>query len=71
MRDYSLDRAVDLLNRGFADYVLPMLRALLARYPLKTWRVPALCPEEAGGPFARVGFERGSLSQYQMIRGWA
>jgi ribosomal protein S18 acetylase RimI-like enzyme len=48
-----------------------LLRALLARYPRKTWRVPALCPEEAGGPFERAGFERGSLSQFQMIREWA
>jgi GNAT superfamily N-acetyltransferase len=48
-----------------------LLRALLARYPLKTWRVPALCPEEAGRPFERAGFERSSLSQLQMIREWA
>jgi ribosomal protein S18 acetylase RimI-like enzyme len=48
-----------------------LLRALLARYPLKTWRVPALCPEETGGPFERAGFERGALSQFQMIREWA
>ncbi len=48
-----------------------LLQALLARYAQKTWRVPALCPEEAGGPFERVGFERGSLSQFQMIREWA
>jgi ribosomal protein S18 acetylase RimI-like enzyme len=48
-----------------------LLRALLAEYPLKTWRVPALCPEEAGGPFERAGYERISLSQFQMIREWA
>jgi ribosomal protein S18 acetylase RimI-like enzyme len=45
-----------------------LLRALLARHPQKTWRVPALCPEEAGRPFERAGFERSSLSQFQMIR---
>jgi ribosomal protein S18 acetylase RimI-like enzyme len=48
-----------------------LLRALLACYPRKTWRVPALCPEEAGGPFEKAGFERTSLSQFQMIRDWA
>ena len=48
-----------------------LLRALLARHPRKTWRVPALCPEEAGGPFEKAGFERTSLSQLQMIREWA
>jgi ribosomal protein S18 acetylase RimI-like enzyme len=48
-----------------------MLRALAARYPQKTWRVPALCPEEAGGPFEKAGFERSSLSQLQMIVEWA
>jgi hypothetical protein len=46
-------------------------RALLARYPQKTWRVPALCPEEAGGPFEKAGFERSSLSQLQMTVEWS
>jgi ribosomal protein S18 acetylase RimI-like enzyme len=48
-----------------------LLRALLARHPQKTWRVPALCPEEAGWPFEKAGFERTPLSQFQMIREWA
>jgi ribosomal protein S18 acetylase RimI-like enzyme len=48
-----------------------LLRALLARHPQKTWRVPALCPEEAGGPFEKAGFEQTTLSQFQMIREWA
>jgi GNAT superfamily N-acetyltransferase len=48
-----------------------LLRALLARSPQKTWRVLELCPEEAGGPFEKAGFERTSLSQFQMIRDWA
>jgi ribosomal protein S18 acetylase RimI-like enzyme len=45
---------------------LRLLRATMARYPGKTWRVPPLCPEEMGGLFERAGFERGSLSQLQM-----
>jgi ribosomal protein S18 acetylase RimI-like enzyme len=48
-----------------------LLQVLLARHPGKTWRVPALCPEEATGPFEKLGFERISLSQRQMIREWA
>jgi ribosomal protein S18 acetylase RimI-like enzyme len=48
-----------------------LLRALLAHNPEKTWRVPALCPKETGGPFERAGFECTSLSQFQMIREWA
>ena len=48
-----------------------LLRELLARYPQKTWRVPALCPEEVGGPFEKAGFERTSLSQLQMALEWA
>lgn len=43
-----------------------LLRATMARYPGKTWRVPPFCPEELGGLFERAGFVRGSLSQVQM-----
>jgi N-acetylglutamate synthase-like GNAT family acetyltransferase len=42
------------------------MQALIQRYPGKDWRVPALCPEEYGGFFERVGFTRGQLSQIQM-----
>jgi len=47
-------------------HAMRLLQALLAEYPEKTWRVPALCPEEAAGPFAALGFEPGELSQWQM-----
>ena len=43
-----------------------MLRTLFAAHPGKSWRVPALCPEEAAGPMLAVGFERADLSQLQM-----
>jgi ribosomal protein S18 acetylase RimI-like enzyme len=43
-----------------------LLRATMARYPGKTWRVTAHCPEELGGIFEQAGFERGTLSQFQM-----
>jgi GNAT superfamily N-acetyltransferase len=47
-----------------------LLRAALARYPGKTWRMTPHCPEEIGGVFERAGFERGSLSQLQMRLEW-
>ena len=42
------------------------LRAMIAKYPGKTWHVPALFPEELGKTFERAAFERESLSQWQM-----
>jgi ribosomal protein S18 acetylase RimI-like enzyme len=47
-----------------------LLRSTMARYPHKTWRVPAFCPEEMGGLFERAGFTQGSLSQFQMRLEW-
>jgi GNAT superfamily N-acetyltransferase len=44
-----------------------LLRALFAAYPGKTWHVPALCPEEVGGFFAKAGFQGEKLSQFQMV----
>ncbi len=43
-----------------------LLRAVMARYPGKTWIIPALCPAEIGGVFEKVGFEKQDLSQLQM-----
>ena len=43
-----------------------LLRAVLAKYPEKKWVIPALCPEEIGGFFEKVGFAPDSLSQLQM-----
>ncbi len=43
-----------------------LVEAVLSNYPNRKWVIPALCPEEAGGLFERIGFERGSLSQLQM-----
>jgi hypothetical protein len=44
-----------------------LLRLLMGNHPNKRWIVPTLCPEEMGGLFERVGFERGELSQLQMV----
>ena len=48
------------------EQAVQLLRALTACYPGKGWRVPALLPEELGGPFEAVGFVRGELAQLQM-----
>lgn len=45
-----------------------LMHSLVRRYPEKTWVVPAICPEEYGGFFERVGFEPDRLSQFQMIK---
>ncbi len=43
-----------------------MLKAVIAHHPGKTWHIPAIYPEEFGGLFERVGFEKEELSQWQM-----
>ena len=43
-----------------------VMRALFAKFPNKTWHIPALCPEEVGFIFERVGMVREKLSQFQM-----
>lgn len=43
-----------------------LVNAILSQYPNKKWFIPALCPEEVGGLFEKVGFKREALSQFQM-----
>lgn len=43
-----------------------LLHALFAKYPNKTWHVPAIFPEEMGGFFEKMGFEKEDLGQFQM-----
>lgn len=43
-----------------------LMRALFARFPGKTWHVPAIYPEESCGIFDEVGMTREELSQWQM-----
>jgi ribosomal protein S18 acetylase RimI-like enzyme len=45
-----------------------LLRALMARYPGKQWRLPAMWPEELSEPFLQAGLVRSALSQWQMAR---
>lgn len=43
-----------------------MLRRVVADLGRKTWHVPAICPEEFEKVFERAGFEKETLSQWQM-----
>jgi ribosomal protein S18 acetylase RimI-like enzyme len=43
-----------------------LIQAVIARHPDRKWLVSALCPEEAGGFFEKIGFKRAALSQFQM-----
>ena len=43
-----------------------LVNAVLAKYPNRKWLVSALCPEEIGGLFEKMGCRRGDLSQLQM-----
>jgi hypothetical protein len=43
-----------------------MLSSIAAMHAGKTWRVPALLPEELGKPYEKAGFEKEHLSQWQM-----
>jgi ribosomal protein S18 acetylase RimI-like enzyme len=52
-------------------HAMRLLRALIAEYPGKEWNVPALCPEEIGGVFERVGFVKGPLAQLHMVTEWS
>jgi len=44
-----------------------LIRALLGRFPGKSWKVPVLTPEELGaGLFENLGFKKESITQLQM-----
>ena len=42
------------------------LKAIITQYPMKTWHVSAVLPEELGKIYERAGFVREQLSQWQM-----
>ena len=44
-----------------------LIRSVFAKYPHKTWHVPAIFPEEMSPIFESVGMERESISQWQMV----
>jgi hypothetical protein len=43
-----------------------VMRSAFSRFPNKTWHIPALCPEQVGGLFEKMGMVRDELSQFQM-----
>lgn len=43
-----------------------MIKAVMAKYPHKTWHVSAILPEELGHVYERLGFQKETLSQWQM-----
>ena len=45
---------------------LEMLNSIVTKHAGKTWRVPAILPEELGNTYERAGFEKEHLSQWQM-----
>jgi ribosomal protein S18 acetylase RimI-like enzyme len=53
---------------GKQGHAVALLRALMARYPGKQWRLPAMWPEELSEAFLAAGLVRSPLSQWQMAR---
>jgi predicted GNAT family acetyltransferase len=43
-----------------------LVARVIAQFPGKAWRIPALCPEEFAGFWQKMGFTVGRLSQFQM-----
>ena len=60
---HSLLVEPDARGNGLA---VELLKHVVAKRPGKVWHVPAIWPEEFGAIFESVGFERESLSQWQM-----
>jgi ribosomal protein S18 acetylase RimI-like enzyme len=58
----------DARRRGVAS---ALLRDVIALHPGREWRVSAIWPEEIGGFFHKLGFERTELTQWQMSIGLA
>lgn len=49
------------------DVAERLLQALFAAHPGKTWRIPAIFPEEQAPIFENAGMEKQEISQWQMI----
>jgi hypothetical protein len=46
-----------------------LLRAVMAKFPGKEWRIPAIWPEELSEVLVGAGLTRTPLAQWQMERG--
>lgn len=60
---HSVAVAPDERHQGHGS---ALLRALFYRYPKKTWRVIAVCPERYTAFLEQLEFTRGELSQFHM-----
>lgn len=43
-----------------------LLQAIMAHFPHKRWYIPAICPEEYGPLFTKLGFTPVDINQFQM-----
>ena len=48
--------------------LVPLLQAMHATFPQRTWELKAIWPEEHAALFTAAGFYRTELSQWQMTR---
>ena len=55
-----------LLNIENKTQIQTLLQGLFALFPDKTWKVPAIFPEEFSSTFEKSGFKREMLAQFQM-----
>jgi ribosomal protein S18 acetylase RimI-like enzyme len=55
-----------LVTRGEQGRLAMLLGALMAQYPGKQWRMPALWPEAFSACFVQAGFAQSPISQWQM-----
>jgi len=60
---HSLLVEPDARGNGLA---VELLKHVIAKHPGRVWHVPAIWPEEFGSIFEGAGFQRESLSQWQM-----
>ena len=63
MTVWALVTLPEARRRGMAS---ALLRAIIARYPGREWRIIAIWPEALGGLFETLGLQRAKLSQWQM-----
>lgn len=61
---HSILVSKDARGRGQARRILAAARA---RFQNKKWKVPAICPEEYGGLFEKLGFTQTEITQFQMM----
>jgi ribosomal protein S18 acetylase RimI-like enzyme len=64
--EMSLVTIRGLVTQGEQGRFAMLLGTLMAQYPGKQWRMPALWPELFSGCFVQAGFAQSPISQWQM-----